>query len=87
MNAGIAAIGQRQRGDYHAQATALSRGLTDAPSHFVEAFCATRRERGGREQAGVDGGLTCLVTPGIALDRPWRPDWRATDRTTRSGRA
>lgn len=71
VNAGIAAIGQTRPSGHLLQAlvsASLSRKLGAVLTGFGEIFYASREERSGRDQVGVDGGITWTVLPNIALD-------------------
>ena len=67
----LAAIGQTRPSGHLLQAlvsASLSRKLGAVLTGFGEIFYASREERSGRDQVGVDGGITWTVLPNIALD-------------------
>jgi hypothetical protein len=71
VNAGMAAVGQNGSGGYLLQARAsasLAYAVSEPLSVFAEVFYASRAEREGRDQAGVDAGVIWRVTRDVALD-------------------
>jgi hypothetical protein len=71
VNVGLAAVGQTRPSGYLVQAftaASLSREVGRALVAFGEIFYASREERGGRDQVGVDAGLIWRVTADLALD-------------------
>jgi hypothetical protein len=70
-NAGVTAIGQTRPSGHLVQAlvsASLSRKLGAALTSFGEIFYASREEWSGRDQVGVDAGITWTVLPNLALD-------------------
>lgn len=69
-NAGVAAVGQTQPSGYLLQAlvsASLSRKVGPLTT-FAEVFYASREEWSGRDQVGVDAGITWTLLPNLALD-------------------
>lgn len=71
VNAGPVLVGQSRPNGYLLQAlttASLSRELTDRLVSFIEIIFASRARRDGRDAVGLDAGLTCFLTPAVALD-------------------
>ena len=71
VNAGLAVVGQTRPGGSRLQAltsASLSREIAGSVTAFGEIFYASREERGGRDQVGVDAGVIWTILSNVALD-------------------
>jgi hypothetical protein len=70
-NVGLAAIGQTRPSGYLLQAlvsASLSREIVRRVTAFGEIFYASRDERDGRDQVGLDAGVIWKIHPTFAVD-------------------